>query len=67
MLGLLGGDEPLAHGQTGVAEHADLAVRPRLRRDPLDRVVAVLPVLLAHSTNLPSELPAPRGSAFTTA
>jgi hypothetical protein len=38
----------LAPAEVGIADHADIAVAPRLRRDPLDEIVAVGALLLVE-------------------
>ena len=43
---------PLASGQVGDAEHADVAGAPRLRRGPLDQVVNVLAFLAGQQAGL---------------
>ena len=49
---------PLRQSDVGAADHADLAVRPRLRRRPLHRVVAVRR-LLPHGVELALRAVAP--------
>ena len=50
-------DQILDGGEIGDAGHADLAVRPRLRRQPADRVEAILGFLEAVMVEVPFRLP----------
>ena len=61
-----GGGGPLREREVGLTDHADLAVAPRLRCDPVDRVVAIVG-LVDHGYHSPSEWNLPRTSWMTQA